>query len=198
MDMCMSRLGVMIVLLIAAPLFALADASKATSEDTVYYNGNLSYSFAFPRNWKQQGYEHKSSKAGGTYRIDYILRDSDFYSRVARAFTAKAGPVAAVFDLNPAITARLSDSDLVNFYIDQLSYGLIDYAVKSVAMEDLHGTAVYRIDAQYTVPGPYTVTQTDRIAFKGGNVYIWSTSYFNSFSADAPALVHMADTFDIR
>ncbi len=169
-----------------------------SASDTVYTDPDFGYSFSFPENWRQVGFKRPGYKGGGEYRIDMVIRTSDSFSRITREFDMAAGPRAAVFGLSPKVASQLTDEELADFYIDQMNNAFIDFTVLGVSKASMHGITVYEIRSQHVVPGPFTMLRTDHIAFKGANAYLWTTDYFTTFSADAPALQQIAASVDIR
>lgn len=184
-----SVIGILLgsALILTVPQFIHAEAAFGQT-----YNSRNGFTVVQPQGWNIFTQEFTAMK-GGKVETVFITQTTDLVSRTTKYFSMVSGSPDSVFGLNKKVVDRLSRDEMVDFIIDQETNLNIDYKVTKTSTKGEGENKVYMIEANYAVPG-YRAFRSERIQFKNGKAYWWSTMYLGPFANYATTLQGISDS----
>jgi hypothetical protein len=168
---------------------------QSAQTDSSYNNNANGYVVFVPANWNKIESEYTALKGGTVNRV-ILIQTTDIVSRPTKYFLMLSGKPGSIFGLSDSVVQRVTQDQLVNFYIDQYENSSIDYQVSKTYTTGTGENKVYVIEASEAAPG-YRAFSVTHIQFKKGKVYVWYMWYLSTFSTYAPLLQKISDSVQI-
>ncbi len=160
-------------------------------------NSAYLYTLLVPKDWVSFERTYTTFK-GEQLNSVVVTQQTDISSRRTKYFFLRVGTPGAVFGLSPKVVQKLSQEQMVDFYIDNLSEGLIGFSVLKTEVKNEPTGKKFVVEYTAIEPGPYIIRGFDSFIFKNGNVYHRSVSYFSTHATYAGTLQSIADSLQIR
>ena len=182
-------------LLLIVTQVSFTDA-QSIQDTSLYSNGKYGYMLTVPLNWNKYESEYTSLSGGSVNRL-FLTQQTDLVSRPTKFFVMYVGTPESIFGLNKKVVQRVSRDQLVDFYIDQAVNSSVDFRIVKTYTKGEGDSKVYVIEANAAEPG-FRALSTSYIQFKNDKVYIWISSYLDSFAVYAPTLQSVVNSVQIR
>lgn len=162
------------VFLLVAPLSTRATTSNVSSyqvytADSYYTAFGSTVNILLPKNWVP--HEIIVDRVSSSSVPELVLvPQSEESSATTKGFVVTKSDRSVVFNLPTTVANKLSQADLVNFYLDRVLKYSIGGAVVKANVVNLNGNQAYAIERTEVAAGIPSV-EFDYFIFKGSDVY---------------------------
>ncbi|MSU55976.1 MAG: hypothetical protein EXS51_01540 [Candidatus Taylorbacteria bacterium] len=133
-----------------------------------------------PKQWLVTEPVVKETLRGPKARYLFIYPRAEKGSRIGSSISVYISTIEGVFDIPARLRTKLSDADLVNFYIDRLARTANAFKVLSVRRGKDLGLPSLVLEYKSRAYDHYDEYTTDRFVFNGDSVYRITSSYIAS------------------
>ena len=182
MPSTLKRAGVIVLffVVLTVPVITFGTAIQTYAFDMEYLNENKTAGILRPKYWTVT--EEKYIATNGATRRLVVLKDqAEQGSRIAKYVYLISSTPSGIFDLPVPVVTRVSQKDLVNYYIDQALRSSVGARVISASIKDRNGEKVYSVEWSRLSAGKIRYRVFDEFIFHGDTTYQVHAEYSENF-----------------
>lgn len=173
-----------LIVFLLTPLSLLA-APPQDMQHSVFNNKAVIF---VPKYWEIYQWESTTIDNDATEGV-YIQSQSELSSRLTKYVYFEKSNKSGVFILPPPVAAKLSEKDLVNFYIHSNLKNSINGRLLSAGQTTVNGESAYNVKWSYLSPGGLNFGVDDYFFFKNPDVYQLQGQYVLNLGTDVKSLI---------
>jgi hypothetical protein len=160
----------------------------ARSSDTNYTTEDGALTFVWPQYWVLAE-RYYQSLDGSNVGLVVMGDQAEGGSRHTKDMYVMHSTASAIFGLPASVTVRLSQKDLINYYIDTVMRNSIDPKISATSVSQVQGDTVYSIEWSAFTPGGLRFVNIEHFIFHGNSVYLAHGDYWDSNPAPRATII---------
>ncbi len=152
-------------------LFAQTDTLFEGANE--YRSSKIGLRALVPNYWLTYDVTYTSLRGVGVEYLRLYPR-ADKGSRISTALDVYASSIDGIFNIPTRLRGKLSDADLINWYVDRLARSLNAFKIRSVRKETWLGVPTFVIEYSERTYDKYDMYTTIHFLFDGDKVYAFS------------------------
>ncbi len=149
---------------------------SSNSIDSLYTGFTQTIKVLQPKNWTVEESEY-TALGGDQFKQIVLVDRAEKFSRKTKAVFVEQSTIAGIFAIPQSVVSRLSEKDLVNYYVDQAMRFSIGGKFISGKIKQRGGMTVYSVEWSYISREKLKYIQIDDFIFNKNTVYHVSGRY---------------------